>query len=225
MWTMQDGRKFTTFMRRKEEGPIGPQVELGRRERRRLEMREKLYRTAMELFAKRGYFETTTEDITEAADVGQGTFFNYFPTKSHVLLALSEKQLGKVEAAAEEAERADCPVREVFRSFIHSIVEELAKSQALARSLLTIFVSEKDVRTLMGSTLSEGREGLARICEAGQQRGEIRKDRKAADLAMTFQRNVLGTLLIWTMQPKGNLHAWLDKTLEDFWDMAGKKKR
>lgn len=178
----------------------------------------------MELFAKRGYFETTTEDITEAADVGQGTFFNYFPTKSHVLLALSVKQLGKVQAAAEEAERADCPVREVFRRFIHSIVEELAKSQALARSLLTIFVSEKDVRTLMGNTLSEGREGLARICKVGQQRGEIRRDRKAADLAMTFQRNVLGTLLIWTMQPKSNLHAWLDKTLEDFWDMAGTKK-
>jgi AcrR family transcriptional regulator len=197
---------------------------LGRRERRRLETREKLYRTAMELFAKRGYFETTTEDITEAADVGQGTFFNYFPTKSHVLLALSEKQLGKVHAAVEAAEKAELPVREVFRGFIHSIVEELAKSQALARSLLTTFVSEKDVRVLMGNTLAEGRAGLARICEIGQQRGEIRKDRKAADLAMTFQRNVLGTVLIWTMQGKSDLHVWLEKTLADFWDMAATKR-
>ena len=178
----------------------------------------------MELFAKRGYFETTTEDITEAADVGQGTFFNYFPTKSHVLLALSEKQLGKVHAAAEAAEKAEVPVREIFRRFIHSIVEELAKSQALARSLLTIFVSEKDVRVLMGNTLAEGREGLARICEIAQQRGEIRKDRKAAELAMTFQRNVLGTLLIWTMQGKSDLHVWLDKTLADFWDIAAAKR-
>jgi AcrR family transcriptional regulator len=197
---------------------------LGRRERRRLETREKLYRTAMELFAKRGYFGTTTEDITEAADVGQGTFFNYFPTKSHVLLALSEKQLGKVRAAAEATERAEIPVREVLHRFIHSIVEELAKSPALARSLLTIFVSEKDVRSLMGNTLAEGRVGLARICEIGQQRGEIRKDRKAADLAMTFQRNVLGTVLIWTMQGKSDLHVWLDKTLADFWDMAATKR-
>jgi AcrR family transcriptional regulator len=203
----------------------GSEAPLGRRERRRLETREKLYRTAMELFAKRGYFETTTEDITEAADVGQGTFFNYFPTKSHVLLALSEKQLGKVRAAADEAEQGGIPVHEIFHRFIHSIVEELAKSQALARSLLTIFVSEEDVRTLMGDTLSQGREGLARICEIGQKRGEIRKDRKAADLAMAFQRNVLGTLLIWTMKAKGDLHTWLDKTLEDFWGIAGTKKR
>ena len=209
----------------RKEGLNAPPATPGRRERRRLETREKLYRTAMELFAKRGYFETTTEDITEAADVGQGTFFNYFPTKSHVLLALSEKQLGKVRAAAHDAEGPNISIQNVFRRFIHGIVEELAKSQALARSLLAIFVSQEDVRTLIGSTLSQGREGLARICEIGQKRGEIRKDRKAADLAMTFQRNVLGTLLIWTMQPKGDLHDWLDKTLEDFWDMAGTKNR
>jgi hypothetical protein len=75
----------------------------------------------------------------------------------------------------------------------------------------------------MGNTLAEGRVGLARICEIGQQRGKIRKDRKAADLAMTFQRNVLGTVPIWTMQGKSDLHDWLDKTLADFWDMAATK--
>ena len=179
----------------------------------------------MGLFAKRGYFATTTEDITEAADVGQGTFFNYFPAKSHVLLALSEKQLEIVRAAAKEAEKAEITVQDILCRFIHNIVEELAKSRALARSLLTIFVSKEDVRTLMGDTLSEGREGLARICEIGQKRGEIRKDRKAVDLAMTFQRNVLGTLLIWTMQARGDLHTWLDKTLEDFWEIAEAKRR
>ena len=52
----------------------------GRRERRRLETRDRLYRAALELFGERGFLETTVEDITEAADVGKGTFFNYFPT-------------------------------------------------------------------------------------------------------------------------------------------------
>jgi AcrR family transcriptional regulator len=57
-----------------------PSAVPGRRERRRAETREKLFRAAMRLFAEQGFFETTTEDITEAADVGQGTFCNYFPT-------------------------------------------------------------------------------------------------------------------------------------------------
>lgn len=198
--------------------------ELGRRERRRIETREKLYRTAMELFAARGFNETTTEDITDAADVGQGTFFNYFPTKSHVLLVLSEKQVHKVQAALVEAETGDTPIREVLRKFIHTIVEELVRSQALTRSLLTTFVSHDDVRELMSNTLFQGRERIARICAIGQERREIRRDKKAADLAMTFQRNVVGTLLIWAMQSKGELHAWLGKTLEDFWEVAQVKK-
>src|SRR5271157_4056974 len=67
----------------------------GRRERRSTETRERLYRAALRLFAERGFQETTVEDITEAADVGKGTFFNYFATKEHVLGVMAEIQLGK----------------------------------------------------------------------------------------------------------------------------------
>ena len=52
-----------------------------RRVRRSAETRERLFRTALDLFARKGFSETTVEDITEAADLGKGTFFNYFPSK------------------------------------------------------------------------------------------------------------------------------------------------
>src|ERR1700730_7217999 len=75
----------------------------GRRERRSAETREKLFRAALNLFARKGFTETTVEDITEAADVGKGTFFNYFPSKDHILLAFVEMQLEKLESAVSEA--------------------------------------------------------------------------------------------------------------------------
>jgi AcrR family transcriptional regulator len=199
-------------------------TEPGRRERRRVETREKLYRAAMRLFAERGFFETTTEDITEAADVGQGTFFNYFPTKPHVLTVLSEKQIEKATAAQLEAEAGRVAIREVFHKLMHAIVEELASSQSLTRSLLTGFVAHDAVRELMSGMLARGRQSLAAICAAGQKRGEIRRDRKALDVAMTFQRNVLGTVLVWAMQSSGDLHAWLEKAFEDFWTAVEAKK-
>lgn len=211
------GETMTTGRQQQKTAPTGP----GRREQRRAETREKLYRTAMALFAQRGFFATTTADITDAADVGQGTFFNYFPTKAHVLLVLSEKQLEKVEAAQREAEAGHTPMREVFSTLMHAIVGELAPSQALTRSLLTAFVAHDDVRALISDTLKSGRERLAKMCSLGQERQEIRRDRHAADLAMTFQRGVLGTLLLWAMHAQGDLHAWLDKALEDFWAVAG----
>ena len=72
---------------------------MGRRERRAAETRVKLFRRALQLFAKRGFSNVTVEDITDAADVGKGTFFNYFETKDHVLGVMAEIQLGKVREA------------------------------------------------------------------------------------------------------------------------------
>jgi hypothetical protein len=113
-----------------------------------------------------------------------------------------------------------------FRVFVPEKIKfYLTKSQAFTLSLLTTFVSQEDVRGIMRDTLTEGRNRLTTICAIGQQRGEINRAYKAADLAMVFQRNVLGTLLIWAMQSKGDLHSWLDKTLEDFWGIASAKKR
>src|ERR1700739_3537720 len=95
----------------------------GRRQRRSAEIRERLFNASLNLFAQKGFAETTVEDITEAADVGKGTFFNYFPSKDHILLAFGEMQLRQLEAALETARRtgaraqSQCPnpsVRWVF---------------------------------------------------------------------------------------------------------------
>src|SRR5215467_7707214 len=120
----------------------------GRRERRRVETREKIFRAAMKLFAERGFFATTTEDITEAADVGQGTFFNYFPTKQHVLTVLSEKQMEKVAAARHEAQAGKSSIHDVLHKLTHNIAEEPGRSQALTRSLVTALISNDQVREL-----------------------------------------------------------------------------
>ena len=87
-----------------------------RRERRTAETRERLFRAALDLFAKKGFAETTVEDITEAADVGKGTFFNYFPSKDHILLAFGEMQFAKLEAAVAEVRHSGQPMPEFLRS-------------------------------------------------------------------------------------------------------------
>lgn len=195
-----------------------------RRERKRQETREKIFRAALRLFSERGFFETTTEQITEAADVGQGTFFNYFPSKQHVLVVLSEIQLTKINAARDQALSGKLPIVDVLNALTHDIAREPGQSQALMRALFSAIVSNEQVRAMAASLFEQGREQLAVIIAEGQKRGEIRDDRKPADLAWAFQRGIAGTLFLWAMNSKASLHSLLDKAFEDSWAIASATK-
>src|SRR5207253_9675765 len=92
--------------------PSPANKQLGRRERRAAETRERLFRAALRLFEERGFSATTVEDITEAADVGKGTFFNYFPSKEHIIAAFGQLQLGKLQAAVAAAQSGGLPTRQ-----------------------------------------------------------------------------------------------------------------
>src|ERR1700674_3405546 len=95
-----------------------------RRQRRSSQTRERLFRAALDLFARRGFADTTVEDITNAADVGKGTFFNYFPSKDHMLLAFGEMQLGKLQSIIESARNTNEPVPHFFRTLAVRMTEE-----------------------------------------------------------------------------------------------------
>src|SRR5712692_8196525 len=93
----------------------------GRRQRRSAEIREKLFRAALQLFAEKGFAETTVEDITNAADVGKGTFFNYFPSKEHILIAFSEMQLAKLQTVVDSFRQSKEPMPVFLRTTVCSL--------------------------------------------------------------------------------------------------------
>jgi AcrR family transcriptional regulator len=58
----------------------------GLRERKKAKTRAAIRDHAMRLFEEQGYAATTVDQIAEAAEVSQSTFFRYFPTKDDVIL-------------------------------------------------------------------------------------------------------------------------------------------
>ena len=151
----------------------------GRRERRRQETSEKLFMAAMELFSRKGFAQTKVEDITEAADVGKGTFFNYFPSKEHVLGYLVSKQRGTVERHLTLAREATMPSEEVLISLGRSLVAFPGKSPRWHAAS-----SWRSSETLRYGNISWGR------CRWGESRSprSYGGDRSAANCATKFHR-------------------------------------
>jgi AcrR family transcriptional regulator len=117
----------------------------GLRERKKQKTKASIQREALRLFKKRGYEETTIEDIAAAAEISPSTFFNYFPSKEDVviydeydpqvfasLLAVSDRPLGQAIHDAVEA------MADVFESDRDAIFE---------RAKLSLEVPELRART------------------------------------------------------------------------------
>lgn len=190
---------------------------LPRRLRRSAETRERLFRAALQLFAKKGFAETTVEDITEAADVGKGTFFNYFPSKDHILLAFGEMQLGKLESAVEVARSTKEPMPQFLRSLGVRMTQEPTRNPEIIRALLQAYLSTTPVRAAMINLQKRVHAIHSEMIRLGQERGEIRSDIPAEEIAFVFRQTIFGTLLIWSLFGDATLHSRIDAAFNILW--------
>ena len=190
---------------------------LGRRERRANETRMRLFRCALALIAERGLPNVTVEDITEAADVGKGTFFNYFETKDHVLGVMAEIQLGKIKEAEISASAAKLHIQTVLGRLARRLSEEPGRSPGLARALISSFLASESVREMLKRNMHAGRKTIGEVIAAGQMRGEINPHLKKEKVAMQFFQSVMGTVLMWSLHQKPALGAWIDDSFQHFW--------
>ncbi|MFK4064410.1 TetR/AcrR family transcriptional regulator [Streptomyces sp. NPDC029674] len=112
----------------------------GLRERKKQRTRDALLRVALELFTTKGYEETTVDEITEAVDVSQRTFFRYFANKQEAAFAVQEM----VEARFVQALR-DRPAREAPLVALRGAV--LGAWEAMGQSIEEVVPVELHMRT------------------------------------------------------------------------------
>lgn len=188
-------------------------VRPGRRERRRAETRERIFRAALQLFAQRGFLETTVEDITEAADVGKGTFFNYFPTKEHVLATFGSERLAALERALDRAKRGS--VLPVLRELLADFAGQANENPALLRAIYAAHASCGPVRAELRQRIQVGRRLLKEIFSLAQKGGEVRRDILPKELARLTQMVFLGVAMSWCLYPDAPVRA----TGEAVWEL------
>jgi len=150
-----------------------------RRERKKQETRQRLIECAWRLLQERGYDDTTVEDITEAADVAKGTFFNYFQTKEALLdeLALWRIDLlgSHVLAADDVPEGAVARIKRMVRAMAAEFSPERELPQHLFIARISAPIRHESAHRL-GSIMYD-------LVRQGQSSGEIRADVDAGLIA------------------------------------------
>jgi AcrR family transcriptional regulator len=79
--------------------------DLSRRERRKLEVRQRILESALALFRERGFADTKISDICERADVAHKTFFNHFPSKQELVREIAQHAIGELLIDIETARK------------------------------------------------------------------------------------------------------------------------
>ncbi|MFI6003926.1 TetR/AcrR family transcriptional regulator [Streptomyces sp. NPDC051366] len=82
----------------------------GLRERKKRRTRDALLRAALLLFVAQGYERTTVDEITDAVDVSQRTFFRYFANKEEAAFAVQDLVESHFVAALRSRPPAEGPL-------------------------------------------------------------------------------------------------------------------
>jgi AcrR family transcriptional regulator len=137
--------------------------------RRGVETRERLLEAAEQVFAELGYVDASIVKITEAAAVGQGTFYLYFASKQEIFDELVRDLNRRVRHAMKEASSKGTTRLESellgFGAYFHFTTEHPALYRIIRQAE---FVSPEILRYHYDK-LSEGYvEGLRAAMEQGE---------------------------------------------------------
>jgi len=170
---------------------------LGRRERRKLEVRNRIYNAARELFAKQGFDATPVDEIAELADVAPATFFNHFHSKHALLRLMTAEVVEHLHAMTlDNLDRPGAPLDRLDR-FVRRAAEDISSNRRGARETLLEFLRLDGTPDGPHPFLSRLVEPFVALIEEGQKRGEIRCDRPAVFLTQMLIGMLNAAITSW----------------------------
>lgn len=173
----------------------------GRRERKKRARRERIYEAARQLFLEQGYAATTVEQIAEAADVAQTTFFNHFQSKDAVLREMTGEISAHLEAMLQQELATSDTAERRIRRFATQALRALGATEGLAREVLLELLRKSSGPGTALPYLASVREPFTTIVREGQSAGDVRRDLEPTLLAELVIGLLNTALLGWLNDP------------------------
>lgn len=121
---------------------------------------KKILETSIELFAKKGYANTSTKEIAKESGVAEGTIFKHFGTKENLLFSAIIPFI--IEYAIPEITKdfKSVDIKEVypdFRAFIHTLIYDrfdiISKNYKIAHIVFAEILYREELRVNLANTI------------------------------------------------------------------------
>jgi len=148
-----------------------PRISEATRDERRQHFVEAAWRCA----ARKGYRDTTVDDICAETGLSKGAFYGYFDSKQALLLALLEDDADAIDAVLDDSEAKEVGTAERLRLFTRAMLalgEDPAHVQVRA-DLWTAMMTDRTVRDRFVETIQRRRQRLRGWIETGIADGEL----------------------------------------------------
>ena len=136
-----------------------------------LETREKLMTAAEEVFGKKGYYEASIVNIAAEANVAQGTFYNYFPSKKDIFDELIRMYSRELRLAIKEEMSAAVTYEESQRKGFRAFFNWVKNRRNLYSIVQQAVVVDQDLYRWYYGKLANG---FLKSLAAGAKAGEFK---------------------------------------------------
>lgn len=151
-------------------------------------VKEQIVTTSMVLLHSKGFNATSVQDITDAAGVPKGSFYNHFSSKEALGLEVAQRYVDSVATLAAVLNDAALAPRQRLQQYFDSMIAANAVNDFNYGCMLGNFSTELSnqipaVRDAVRDAFDLGSGQLAQVIAAGQRDGSIGDAVPAAELA------------------------------------------
>jgi len=190
------------------------------------DIKERILTTAMRLFARKGFFETTVDEICRSAKIAKGTVYLYFKDKSDIYIAIMENQLNSALKDLAEVNSKNLTSMEKLRFIaqgwlIHSVefhrLFPMISMENINQALKLMKGIKQRVFPIIYRIVSE----IAKIIKEGIEKGDFK--RVNPQLSALYFLNTIRTPFLVSFFTKEKIPCY-DEILELFFNGLINKK-
>lgn len=138
---------------------------------RPVEKRQHVMEAALRLFVEKGIEGTTTREIAQLANAGEGTMFRHFESKEELAWHLFHENLTSFMKRLEESVSKQSTTQDKIRAMVKDCYDLYESDSLMATFLL---LSEHSAARRMGPDYRTPITLLVEVLEAGQKKSEVR---------------------------------------------------